>query len=61
MGFPLPLPLPLTLTPNPNPNFHANPNSHPNPDQVKVAERLGSFKGGADDVLGHSWFEGLDT
>ena len=28
--------------------------------QVKVAERLGSFKGGADDVLGHSWFEGLD-
>ena len=29
--------------------------------QVKVAQRLGSFKGGADDVVGHGWFEGLDT
>jgi len=29
--------------------------------QVKVAERLGSFKGAADDVVGHAWFEGLDT
>jgi len=25
--------------------------------QVKVAERLGSFKGAADDVVGHAWFE----
>ena len=38
----LPLPLPLTL-----PLL-----------QVKVAQRLGSFKGGADDVVGHGWFEG---
>ena len=29
------------------------------PTQVKVAQRLGSFKGGADDVIGHSWFEAL--
>jgi len=29
--------------------------------QVKVVQRLGSFKGGADDVMRHGWFEGLDT
>ena len=28
--------------------------------QVKVANRLGSFKGGGDDVLDHAFFNGLD-
>ena len=29
--------------------------------QVKVSMRLGSFKGGADDILGHPWFESFDV
>ena len=28
--------------------------------QVKVAARLGSFKGGGDDVVGHGFFDGFD-
>ena len=28
--------------------------------KVKVSERLGSFKGGAEDILAHEWFRGFD-